>query len=213
MKKIHLLLLAIFAVLAFANPAMAVDGAYGIQIDVSSTSIDSSSAPAAGVDVNAGGQPGVGFRFIGPISGYQNLEYTIGASKQNYHVKMAGADLQGGPSSTSLFGTARYRFSDNEHFKPYIGAGLHNTSFDQSNLSAGVLTTSSASITGLVGEIGARMPVPELVKGFYVDLNASRYFGSTTSRMATGPAYGNVPVTTVSMGNPTKATIALGFNF
>lgn len=213
MKKIHLLFLAIFAVFAFANPVLAADGAYGVQIDVSSTSIDSSSAPAAGVDVNAGGHPGVGFRFIGPISGYQNIEYTVGASKQNYNVKMAGADLQSGPSSTSLFGTVRYRFSDNEHFKPYIGAGLHNTSFDQATLAAGVLTMDSTSISGLVAEIGVRMPVPELVKGFYVDLNASRYFGSANARMATGPAYGNVPVTTVSMGNPTKATIALGFNF
>jgi len=197
----------------FTSQATAAnDEFYGAQLEVSATGIDTSSSPAAGVDLNAGGRAGFGARFIFPIQG--NFEGTAVVSQQDYHATMEGLSLQGGPASTTFAGTVRYRIDDDPHFKPYAGVGIHHTNFDSAQLAGGQFSIASASITGAVGEIGVRMPLNEVGKGLYVDLNASRYFGSASNvPMATTPAFGSVPITNVNIGNPTKFSIAVGFSF
>lgn len=202
MKKF---MIVMFAMFLSATQAMA-DG-NSIEIGVMSGGASVSSSPITSVSLSAGS--GVGARFVMPMPGQTNVEFTIGLSQRKYSMSMAGVDLGGGPDSTMVSATVRYRIDANEHFKPYVGGGLHNTSFDSSSLMSGGLKMASANISGFVAEVGARMPFES---GFYIDLNARQYLGSTGDlRLET--TVGNALLTRVDIKNPTAVTLSVGKSF
>lgn len=202
MKKF---MIAALAMILLATQARA-DG-NGIEIGVMTGDASVSSSPITSVGLTAGA--GVGARFVMPIPGQTNVEFTLGLSQRKYSMSMAGIDLGGGPDSTSVSATVRYRVDANEHFRPYVGAGLHNTSFDSSSLMSGGLKMASANIAGFVAEVGARMPFES---GFYIDLNARQYLGSTGDlRLET--SVGNALLTRVDIKNPTAVAVSVGKTF
>jgi outer membrane protein W len=206
MNLIRSLLFVIVSSFVFVTPSLAGDW-YHVQIGVSADSVSSSSSPVTGANVDSKGQPGVDVRVIGEVPNVKNVEWTAGVAYAKKDLSLAGTSLGGGPDTTTILGTVRYRFDADPHFKPYIGAGLHSTSMSGASFNG--LNSGSATISGGLLELGARMPFKD--SNLYVDLNLSKKYGQTNIPITT--TIGAVPVTNVTVDGATAFAMSLGWSF
>jgi hypothetical protein len=162
-----------------------------------------SSSPISNIGLST--KTGFGVRLIAGPSG-QPYEFTLGYSQHGHDLDLAGTGL-GDMNSNTLSATARYRF-DLENFHPYVGLGLHSTSFGGMSNGRGNTKTSSFSGSGLVAEVGIVIPI---YKRFYADLNVRQYFMNGNTDITTGPS--NALISNVQVKNPTEFGISAGYKF
>ena len=156
MKKILFLLFSVvFSALAFSVQAEDVGR---LEIGISAMSPSASSSPVTAIGVS--GKTGVSLR--GVVGVMSNVDLTLGISSQGFKLNMAGRPL-GNVDSTVISATARYKFGDSSDVRPYVGAGVHMSSFD-GTLGGGTLRVNGGDGFGVLAEVGVTAKIPD---GFF----------------------------------------------
>lgn len=214
MKKFVIAVLATLSLLA--TQAFAGEDKR-IEVSVMSGNAGVSGSPISDIGLDA--STGTGIRFIGDIPDYTGWQYTVGLSQRKYNIVMGGVSLDGGPDSTTVDATVRrsFDFSVGEYSaRAYLGGGLHNTDLSSTSLANGVLSLNSASITGVVTEVGVEVPfkkgVHPILDNMYVGLSARQYYGEAKDMKLELAGFGLL-VNTLSIKDPVTYSFSIGKSF